>query len=129
VTSFSVLRKGGIVEFELDKYEAESEPAPACSSPEGAVRAAAEDLLDKRRDSHSDPSLTVLSSEYLWPNELTVFKSQTGQDVMIVPDGFLTPGMYGSPRSRLPSRTSCRTSQSCDRLTNNPARCCHCRPV
>jgi hypothetical protein len=58
VTSFSLLRKGVIMEFDLNgvKY----------------------------------PKL--FRGEYLWPNELSVYRDTTGHKVMLIPDGFLTPG-------------------------------------
>lgn len=35
----------------------------------------------------------ILRGDYLWPNELSLFKdSRTGTKVMLIPDGFLMPG-------------------------------------
>lgn len=58
VTSFSLLRKGSIMQF---------------------------DLSDKNNPKH-------IKGEYLWPNELTSYQNSKGESVLLVPDGFLTPG-------------------------------------
>lgn len=34
----------------------------------------------------------TLKGDYLWPNELTTFRHRSGQEVLLVPDGFLMPG-------------------------------------
>lgn len=35
----------------------------------------------------------VLRGDYLWPNELSLFKdTRSGTKVMLIPDGFLMPG-------------------------------------
>lgn len=43
------------------------------------------DLNDKRK-------YRTLSGEYLWPNELTRFEDKAGNEVLLIPDGFLMPG-------------------------------------
>lgn len=62
VTSFSLLRKGEIIQYDLNNFNI--------------------------------PKVTgrKLKGDYLWPNELTIFNDSTGNDVLIVPDGFLLPG-------------------------------------
>ncbi len=62
VTSFSLLRKGEIIQYDLNNFNI--------------------------------PKVTgrKLNGDYLWPNELTVFTDTNGNDVLIVPDGFLLPG-------------------------------------
>ena len=36
----------------------------------------------------------VLKGDYLWPNELTMFSDKNDRPILLVPDGFLLPGMY-----------------------------------
>lgn len=74
VTSFSVLRDGGISEFDLDSSS---------------------DINDKNKIVEGSGPITpsrTFGGNYMWPNELTIYKSSKGEDIMIVPDGFLTPG-------------------------------------
>lgn len=62
VTSFSLMRKGFITEYDISDIE------------EKKLRA--KELL----------------GNYLWPNELSRYIDHQGNPVLIVPDGFLTPG-------------------------------------
>jgi hypothetical protein len=65
VTSFSVLSGGSINEFDLNSsvnYDLGGSTMPRS-----------------------------VGKGYLWPNELTLFRSRSGDEVLIVPDGFLTP--------------------------------------
>ena len=65
ITSFSLLRKGTISQYDLNvgKFTAASREEPQ-----------------------------TLSGDYLWPNELSQFVDQSGHTVTLVPDGFLLPG-------------------------------------
>lgn len=58
VTSFSLLRKGAIMEFDLNGGKFPKE----------------------------------FGGKYLWPNELSVYNDTAGSKVLLIPDGFLTPG-------------------------------------
>lgn len=58
VTSFSLLRKGCIMQFDLQN-----------TSTSNTIR-----------------------GDYLWPNELAMFKDNLDRPVMLIPDGFLLPG-------------------------------------
>ncbi len=62
VTSFSLMRKGFITEYDVSNINEKS--------------------LTPRE----------LIGNYLWPNELSRFVDSQGNPVMLVPDGFLTPG-------------------------------------
>ena len=86
VTSFSLLKRGSVVEFEL--YN-QSELATVTGE-----RQPTQKVNDDSRIpiNISFPDRELNSEYYKWPNELTVFKDRKGEEVMIVPDGFLTPG-------------------------------------
>jgi hypothetical protein len=58
VTSFSLLRKGAIMQYDL------------------------QDFTRSR----------TLKGDYLWPNELTTFEDSRGNEILLIPDGFLMPG-------------------------------------
>jgi len=59
VTSFSLLRKGSIMQFNLNNIT----------------------------------NYRTLTGNYLWPNELTLFKHQkSNNNILLIPDGFLMPG-------------------------------------
>lgn len=58
VTSFSLLRKGCIMQFDLQNTSTSS----------------------------------TIRGDYLWPNELAMFKDNLDRKVMLIPDGFLLPG-------------------------------------
>ena len=74
ITSFSLLRKGSIVQYDMDK---KGEPL---SSPR------------------------VLKGDYLWPNELSQFVDHTGCTITLVPDGFLLPGQNDGGLYAIPDR-------------------------
>lgn len=59
VTSFSLLRKGSIISYDLTDQEL---------------------------------TPTTLPGNYLWPNELSSFRGNLGNRILLIPDGFLTPG-------------------------------------
>lgn len=59
ITSFSLLRKGSIMQFDL------------------------RDLSKSR----------TLKGDYLWPNELAMFADKNNRPILLVPDGFLLPGI------------------------------------
>ena len=62
VTSFSLMRKGFITEYDISNI--------------GEKKLQAKEL----------------SGNYLWPNELSRYIDHRGNPVLLVPDGFLTPG-------------------------------------
>ena len=62
MTSFSLLRKGAILQYKLNS----------------------------NADIATDPIL--LNGNYLWPNELSTFRGDTSNDILLIPDGFLMPG-------------------------------------
>ena len=62
VTSFSLLRKGGITEYDISDVDSKA--------------------LSPRE----------LRGDYLWPNELSRYMDYNKNPVLLVPDGFLTPG-------------------------------------
>jgi len=74
ITSFSLLRKGSIVQYDMGKMGA------PLSSPR------------------------VLKGDYLWPNELSQFVDHTGRTITLVPDGFLLPGQNDGGLYAIPDR-------------------------
>lgn len=84
ITSFSLLRKGTIVQYDLNVG---------------------------KLTTGSSESPQTLNGDYLWPNELSQFVDQSGHTVTLIPDGFLLPGqndggLYAirDPHSELQSR-------------------------
>ena len=65
ITSFSLLRKGTIMQYDLNV---------------GKLTAGSSELPQ------------TLSGDYLWPNELSQFVDHLGHTVTLIPDGFLLPG-------------------------------------
>ena len=60
------------------------------------------------------------SDDFLWPNELTVYKDRSNQEVMIVPDGFLTPGQSTGSLYLVRSPSKSTSKAQTDSLTPPP---------
>jgi hypothetical protein len=80
ITSFSLLRKGAIMQFDLS--ESSSSSTSSSSSGSSSVK----------NKSGSIGRSQDLKGDYLWPNELTLFHDKENTPIMLVPDGFLMPG-------------------------------------
>ena len=88
VTSFSLLKKGSISEFDLHgnlDYPRSEDEASSGSSNNGNSDSSSGEYVTPTRILDS-------SKDFQWPNELTVYNDRNDEEVMIVPDGFLTPG-------------------------------------
>lgn len=76
ITSFSLLRKGTIMQYDLM----------------GNDKDTGKSSVLKGSTFNAPSSPRILHGDYLWPNELSQFIDQSGHTITLVPDGFLLPG-------------------------------------
>jgi len=88
ITSFSLLRKGTVSEYDISSKEKNSNYRRGYDS----VDRFSSSQQSNSRHRKVELDSRELSGDYLWPNELSQYTDKRGAPVMLISDGFLLPG-------------------------------------